>query len=148
MSLRIPSALLILSSVALSFGCAPIAYHANEEKVKELGAEKAKKDLKELVMRAKSAGGGVVSSVDVTDDALKVKAQASSMGMWYQIETRQLENEVYFPMLDRVDIYSNNWAYVYQSGRLAMQVLLGTPEEAKSFADLLMSFKAHKKTST
>ena len=119
-----------------------------EEKVKELGVEKAKQDLKEMVMRAKAAGGGVVSSVEVTDEALKVKAQQSSMGMWYQIETRQLEHEVYFPMLDRVDIYSNNWAYIYQSGRLTMQVLLSTPEEARSFADLMMSFKALRKTST
>ena len=148
MSLRLSSALLVLASVTGSLGCAsPMPYRPNEEKVKELGVEKAKKDLKEMVMRAKAAGGGVISSVEVTDEALKVKAQQSSMGMFYQIETRQLENEVYFPMLERVDIYSNNWAFVYQGGRLAMQVLLATPEEARAFADLMMSFRAYRKPS-
>ncbi len=145
MSLRFSSALVVLGSVAFSLGCAPMPYRPNEDRVKELGVEKAKQDLKEMVMRSKAAGGGVVTSVEVTDDALKLKAQQSSLGMFYQVETRQLENEAYFPMLERVDIYSNNWAYVYQGGRLVMQVLLATPEDARSFADLMMSFHAHRK---
>ena len=148
MSLRFSGALLVLGSVTLSVGCAPIAYRPNEDRVKELGVEKAKADLKELVNRSKAAGGGAVASVEVTDDAIKVKANQTTMGAFYQMETRQIESTAEFPTLDRVDIYSNNWAYVYQSGRLAMQILFATPEDARSFADLMMSFRAQKKPSS
>ncbi|MBI4602528.1 MAG: hypothetical protein HY721_11265 [Planctomycetes bacterium] len=128
---------------ALSAGCSPIAYKANDGLAKEVGVEEAKKRLKELVHRAQATGGGVVTSVDVTDESLKVKSQQSTVGVFYQLETRQLENEVYFAALDRVDLYSNNWAYVYASGgRLVLQVLLPTPEEARTFADLVTSLAA------
>jgi len=145
MSLRFSGALVVLGSVALSFGCAPIPYHANEERVKEVGVEKAKQDLKEMVLRSKAAGGGVVAGVEVTDEALKVKAHQTTMGAFYQVQTNQLDSEVSFAILERVDIYSNNWAYVYQSGRIVLQVLLATPEDARAFADLMMSFHAQKK---
>ncbi|MGH2628729.1 MAG: hypothetical protein ACRDHY_18990 [Anaerolineales bacterium] len=131
-----------LTFAALAVGCAPIAYRPNEGLTKELGLEEAKKRLKEIVIRARQAGGGIITSVDVTDEVLKVKAQQTTIGMFYQAETRQLENDVYFPTVEKVDIYENNWAYVYVTGgRLVLQVLLVTPEDAKSFADLVMSFR-------
>jgi hypothetical protein len=143
---RLLALVLFSGAIAGLSGCSTMAYQPNEGRVKELGADRARSQLKETVMRAKAAGGGVITSVDVTDEALKVKAQQTSMGMFYQIETRQLENEVYFPMVDRVDLYSNNWAFVYsQGGRLSLQVLLSTTEDAKSFADLVMSMRAAKK---
>src|SRR5262245_42870040 len=137
MSLRFSGALAVLGTVALSFGCAPMAYRPNEDRVKELGVDKAKQDLREMVLRSKAAGGGVANAAEVSDESLKVKAHQTTMGAFYQVETRQIDSEVYFNMLERVDIYSNNWAYVYQSGgRLVLQILLATPEDARAFADL------------
>jgi len=129
--------------VAAASGCSTIEYKADSEVVKRLGAAEAKTKLKALAMGAAATGGGVVTSVDVTDESLKVKSQQTTLGLFYVPETRQLENEVYFRAVDRVDLYSNKWAYVYASGgRLVLQVLFKTLEETKSFADLVLSFKA------
>ncbi len=132
---------------ALAAGCASVTeYHPREGLVSEMGADKAKTQLKELVLRAKQTEGGLVTSVEVSDEALKVRAQQSSLGMFYQMETRQLENDIYFPLVERVDIYDNHWAFVYASGRLNLKILFADEKDAQSFADLVMSFKAAKKT--
>ena len=140
------SAILFLGTLAVGSGCSVMPYQPNEGKVRELGKSGARTELKATVLRARAAGGGTITGVEVGDESLKVKAQHGQMGMFYQVSTVQVENEIYFGLVDRVDLYSNNWAYVYQrGGQLGLQVLLASPEDAKTFADLVMSLRAQKK---
>jgi len=128
---------------AVAAGCSTIEYQPDTGLVARLGPAEARTKLKGLVMGAQATGGGVVTGVDVTDESLKVKSQQTTLGLFYAPETRQLENEVYFRAVERVDIYSNNWAYVYASGgRLVLQVLFKTLDEAKILADLVLSLKS------
>jgi len=140
------SAIAVLA-VAAACGCASVTdYRPNENAVKEMGADKAKTALKETVLKAQQTGLGLISSVEVTDENLKVKSQQSTLGAFYQMQTSQLETEVYFPTVERIDIYDNNWAYVYSNGnRLVLQLLFWTPQDAQRFADLVMSLHAAKK---
>ena len=135
---------LIATSVLflLALGCSTIEYQPNKEVVKQLGPAEAKNKLKGLVMQAKGTGVGSVTAVEVSDESLKVKSQQTTPGLFYVPETRQLDNEVYFRAVERVELYSNNWAYVYVSGnRVVFQILFQTLDETKQFADLIMSFK-------
>jgi hypothetical protein len=108
--------------------------------------EKARVQLKETVLRARQTIQGIITSVDVTEESLKVKSQQTTIGMFYIPETRQLENEVYFATLQKADIYANNYVFVYaQNGALVLQILFNELKDAQSFVDLLMSFRANKR---
>ncbi len=125
-------------------GCAAVQdYQPKTNMIQEMEIKDAQRQLRDILLRATFPK---VTSVSFTEDAIKIKSQQSHLGFFYQTVTNQLENDLYFSLLDRMQIYENNFVFIYGSGnRLQMKILFPTKEEAQTFMDLLWSLRsAHK----
>jgi hypothetical protein len=122
----------------LALGCTPVIQHqANERLVDQLGEHKGRERLKDVLVRSISPQ---VVEVDITDDFFLYRFRQAVMG----IPTGAvLENKVFFANAARVDVFENNVANVYTSAsHLLAQFVFGSGEDARTFADLVASFRA------
>jgi hypothetical protein len=119
-----------------SLGCpAPAQYQPNTRLVSDLGVPQAQRRLKEALLRCINPQ---MVEADVTDDFLHYRYRQVIAG----IPTGAiLENRVFFVNVARVEVFINNVANVWAPGNhLLAQLIFGNPEDARTFADLVMSF--------
>lgn len=126
---------------ALACGCmSPIPYTPDESLVKSLGPEKAKQELEILLARSVEPQVGMV---EVKDDALHYRWNQSSLGAFYQTVTTSIDTEIFYANLNRIEIYENHNVFIWGPNDARVdKVRFATAEEARKFADLLMSFRA------
>ena len=133
--------LLLVSILAtLAGGCvALVDYKPKEDAVSEMGAGEAKSRLRSLLLAAKSPR---ITSVEVEDDVIIVKTlQQTGIGAFYQPIMNAIDYSIVFETLSKVEVYANNASFIYgPGGRLDMKVVFGTPEDTRTFADLMWSF--------
>jgi hypothetical protein len=131
---------LMTLSVWLGTGCAPtVHYQPKVSLVQEMGLKDVQRRLRDVLLHATFPK---VTSVSFAEETVKIKSQQSHLGMFYQTVTQQLENDLYLSQLERVEIYKNNYVFIYGSGKLQMKILFPSREEAQTFVDLLWSLRS------
>lgn len=136
--LRVLIPLLLVGGLsALISGCSSASmYQPNAEIVKTMGVEQAKQRLKETVLR--SVNPQVVEA-DVTDEFLRYRYRQAIAG--FQTGA-VLENQIAFLNAVQVEVHTNNVVNVRTSaGVLIAQLVFGNEQDARTFADLLASFR-------
>jgi hypothetical protein len=124
----------------LGVGCvATVSQPANEQLVDQLGVPRARERLKDVLSR--SINPQVVDT-EVTDDFFQYRYRQAVMG----IPTGAvLENKIFFVNAGRIDVFANNLVNVYTSGSLLLaQIVFGNADDARTFADLVSSFRVRR----
>jgi hypothetical protein len=118
-------------------GCSSASmYQPNAEIVKTMGVEQAKQRLKETTLR--SINPQIVEA-DVTDEFLRYRYRQAIAG--FQTGAI-LENQIAFLNAVQVQVNTDNVVNVRTSaGVLIAQLVFGNEQDAKTFADLLASFR-------
>jgi hypothetical protein len=107
--------------------------------VETLGVPQARQRLKEIVLRSINPQ---MVEVDVTDDYLHYRYRQAVAGF---PTGAIIDNRVFFTNVARVEVFENNVVNVRTSANhLIAQVIFGTNEDAKTFADLLSSFRSQR----
>ena len=134
-------AALMMLALAVGGGCAPtVTYQPRHTLVQELGQDAAQRQLRDVLLRATFPKVTVVS---FTEDAVIIKSQQSHLGVFYQTVTQQMEDALYFANVERLELYENNYVFIYYgSDRLQMKIRFPTREDAQTFADLVWSLRA------
>jgi len=132
--------------VSVAGGCISVVpYEPNVGLVAAKGAPEVNRICAEVMNRAVNPH---VTAVDVTDEYLRYAWIQTQMGPFYTEINTPAENRIYYVNLARVEIYQNFNVYVWgpQDSRVD-KVMFSNMEDAKLFADCLMSLKsAHKKS--
>jgi hypothetical protein len=117
-------------------GCpAPAQYRPNTRLVSELGVPQAQQRLKEALLRCINPQ---MVEADVTNDYLHYRYRQVIAGIPTGVI---LEKRIFFVNVARVEVYTNNVAHVQAPGdHLITQLVFGNLEDARTFADLVMSF--------
>lgn len=128
-------------AAALAGGCAtPIAYRPNVAVVDDLGVSEAKRRLSEVLALAIAPR---ITSVDVTNHAVRYRWHQTVHGP-YGIPMGSVphEGQVHFANVGQLQIYTNHWVFIWgPPGHLMDKILFQSHEEARLFADLVMSFR-------
>jgi len=132
-----PTVLLVSVLSVLSVGCpAPTAYQPNDRIVNELGVERSKQRLKEILLRSINPQ---VVEVEVTDESFAYRFRQAVAG--FQTGAI-LDNRVFFPNAVYVNVYDNNTVNVLTSNQqLVAQLVFGNNDDARLFADIVTSFR-------
>jgi hypothetical protein len=137
--------LLLIGIISLlSVGCPATApYQPNDKIVNELGVERAKQRLREIVIRSVSPQ---VVNVEVTDDYFAYNFRQAIAGF----QTGAIiNNRVYFLNAVLVNVYDNNLVNVLTSNQqVVAQLTFGNPDDARMFGDLVTSFRLRKASMT
>jgi hypothetical protein len=140
--------LLLALGGVVNFGCvALLDYRPDEGLVSSLGPEEAKRKFSETLSLAFDPH---VTGSEITDDYYRYQWQQNIYGA-YGIPMGSVPgaNQVFFNNVEKVEVYQNNKVFVYErGGRLKDQILFSTVDDAKRFADLVMSFRARRLTGT
>jgi hypothetical protein len=126
---------------ALGTGCMkPIQYTPNEGLVPSLGTDQAKQELQILMARSVEP---LIGLVEAKDDSVHYRWNQQSMGAFYQTITTSVDTEIFYANLNRIEIYENHNVFVWGPNDSRVdKIRFASAEEAKRFADLLMSFRA------
>ena len=128
----------------LNLAC-PLAvpYEARQELVTTLGVPQTQQRLRETLLRSINPR---VIDVNVTDDYLHYRYQQPLMGAYgVQTGVAVTGNRVYFRNISRVEVFDNHQVLVHAGAdRIVAQVLFTSEQDAKTFADLMFSFHAHR----
>lgn len=126
---------------AVACGCmTPIPYTPDENLVQTLGPEKAKEELQIVLSRAIEPQIGMA---ELTEDSLHYRWIQTHLGAFYQSVTNAIDTQIFFANLSRVEIYENHNVFLYGPNDSRVdKVRFATAEDARRFADLLLSFKA------
>jgi hypothetical protein len=133
---------LLLSYLCVS--CVPTSsYQANEQLVGQLGITHARQSLDEVMARSLNPR---VTSVEVTDDFVLYRYQQPLHGPWgIQTGTVPGENRIFFTHIGGVEIYENHLVQVRTAEKRVLgQLVFATDQDARAFADLIMSFRAQR----
>jgi hypothetical protein len=124
----------------LSAGCpATVSYQPSERAIDELGVSQARQRLRETLLRAINPQ---VVEAEVTDEYVHYRFRQAIAGF---PTGAILDNRVHFSNAARVDVHSNNTVIVRTSAQHPIaQVVFGSPEDARQFADLVTSFRARR----
>ncbi len=128
----------LASLLALSACIAPPrAYVARTDRVAVLGGgPAAQAELRGVMQRATLPK---IGTIEITP--AYVRYQHTHYGP-FDAPLGPTWTHITWSQVDRVDLYPNHRAFVYESGAEKTWVQFGTPEDAERFADLVMSFKA------
>jgi hypothetical protein len=123
--------LLVWAVSTLFFGCTTtLSYQPNDQLVQTLGTPQAQQRFKEVLLRSVNPK---IDAVEITDDFLR-----------YHLSGTTYEVRIFFKDVDRVDVYSNHLVLVRgRDNPMLARPLFGNVEDAKMFADFLLSFRAH-----
>lgn len=128
----------------LCVSCVPTtSYQANEQLVGQLGIERTRQNLDEVMARSINPR---VTSVEVTDEFVLYRYQQPLHGPWgIQTGTIPGENRIFFAHIGGVDIYENHLTQVRTAEKRVLgQLVFATDQDARAFADLLMSLRAQR----
>jgi hypothetical protein len=124
--------------LALVAGCAsPLPYEPDVGIIDKMGAEPAKARLVEVLTKARQPH---ITSVKVTDDYVQYFYDEPTDPFY--ISTVGNTRQIYFVSIDRVEVYSNQNVFVWGPVDHVDKVLFWNPEDARTFADLVMAYKA------
>jgi len=119
-----------------------VQYQPNAGVVNTLGVPQARQLMKDTLGRAVSPR---IMEADVTDDFVLYRYQEQIRGAFgIPVATMPgfVENRIALLNVGRVEVFSNNLVFVRTSGDVLLgQVLFGNEQDAKTFADLLISFR-------
>jgi hypothetical protein len=132
--------LLVCLASALSVGCPTTGfYQPNDRLVETLGMPQAKQRLQETVLR--SVNPQIVEA-DVTNEFLQYRYRQAIAGF---PTGAILEHRVFFVNAVRIDVFANNVVNVWTAGNhLMAQLIFGNFEDARTFADLMASFRGQR----
>ena len=120
-----------------STGCAPmIDYHPNERAAQTLGMPEAWQRFRAVMLRAVNPQ---IQDVQLTEDGI-VYSGTRLLPMFVQAPAGRL---MAFVNISGVDVYANHSVYVKGAVGQATDIfVLASDQDAKAFADLLMSFRS------
>ena len=119
-----------------STGCIPTDYQPNERAVQNLGMPEAWQRFREVMLRAVNPQ---IQAVQLTQDGI-VYSGTRLLPMFVQAPAGRL---MAFTNISGVDVYANHTVYVKGAGGQATDIfVLASDQDAKTFADLLMSFRS------
>lgn len=121
--------LCVLGVVAL--GCPrPVEYQPQENLVESFGRQQAEQRLEAALLRAVNPP---IDEVEVTDEFLR-----------YHVTGTTVEISVPFERIQRAEIFNNHWVYLWgDEAQPLARILFADAEDARTFADLFMSFRAY-----
>ncbi len=135
--------LLLVGCISLlAVGCpAVVPYQPNERLVVNLGVEQARKRLEETLMRSINPR---VIDVQVAQEFVNYRYQQPILGPYgIQVGMTMAENRVYFLNVSRVEVFENNVVFLRAANEIILaQLIFAKQEDAKTFADLILSFRA------
>ncbi len=134
--------LLICCISALAVGCpAVVSYQPNERLVVDLGVEQARKRLEETLSRSINPR---VIDVQVTQEFVNYRFQQPILGPFFaQVGVQMAENRVHFVNVSRAEVFENNVVFLRAANEIVLaQFIFANQEDAKTFADLILSFRA------
>jgi len=133
----LPYLILIFIVGTSGMGCAPMSdYHPNERAVQTLGMPEAWQRLRLVMLRAVNPQ---IQVVQLTEDGI-VYSGTRMLPMFVQAPASRL---MAFTNISGVDVYANHTVYVKGAAGQATDIFaLASDEDAKAFADLLMSFRS------
>ena len=140
--MRLAKLLYVCLVGGLSLGCpATMPYQPNSRLVNELGVSQARQRLKETLLRCINPQ---IVGADVTDEFLHYRYRQVIAGIPTGVI---LEERVFFVNVARVEVFTNNVVNVWASGNhLLAQLIFGNGQDARTFADLVVSFRALRTT--
>ena len=120
-----------------SMGCAPmIDYQPNERAVQNLGMPEAWQRFREVMLRAVNPQ---IQAVQLTEAGI-VYSGTRLLPMFVQAPAGRL---MAFTNISGVDVYANHTVYVKGAVGQATDIfVLASDQDAKAFADLLLSFRS------
>ena len=86
-----------------------------------------------------------MTEVEFTDDKMSIVAHGVVMGAWYQTHQIRHDYAIYYRSTGRIELYDNNIVRVFYGGRMSLEILFHTPDDARKFVDLVSSFVAGSK---
>jgi hypothetical protein len=118
----------------LSVGCPMVVpYQPDEGLVGEIGPKRARQILEETLLRA------------LTPRILDAHVTNKFMHYRYQVGLTSFDARVYFQNVGRVEIFDNNYVFLRTAGEVVLaQILFANDGDAKTFADLVTSFRAQR----
>jgi len=120
-------------------GCVPqIAYSPNEGLLEKDGVDAGGLRLEETLSRAIAPQ---IASAEATAETLRYQWSQTHMGAFYQVVTTQNAAQIFFKNIARVEIYANHKVFVWENNNRHYEIQFAGPEDAKEFADLVMSFR-------
>ncbi|MBI4586671.1 MAG: hypothetical protein HY717_21880 [Planctomycetes bacterium] len=129
---------------ALSGGCvAVIDYQPQEKMVDELGFEEAGKRLQEVMTRASAPR---INAVNVAEDFFNYHWQQPIIGP-YGVHMGYTPSfmQIFYANIARLEIYENHYIFLRApDDAIISQILFATDQDAKIYADLVMSFRARR----
>ena len=135
--------LVVCSISALAVGCpAVVSYQPNERLVHDLGVEQARKRLEETLSRSINPR---VVDVQVAQEFVHYRYQQPIPGWFYGVPVgvTMAENRVHFANVSRVEIFETNVVFLRTANDIILaQLIFANQEDAKTFADLILSFRA------
>lgn len=122
-------------------GCvAVVPYEPNATLVSAGGRKQAEELLTSTLLRAIVPR---ITAVEVREDRVEFNWTETHPGPFYVPVTTAGLTQIYFGNIGRIEVYENFNVFVWGPGDSRVdKVLFTTLEDAKSFADLLMSFRA------
>ena len=133
--------LLVGVASALAVGCpARIEYRPQVHVVEELGVQQASQRLIDVLSHAINPR---VIDLDVTEDVVRYRYPLSYL-MGHPCGATTLEKRIVFPQVRRIDIFDNHVVFVRGTDeRILAQFAFANAQDAKMFADLVLSFRAY-----
>jgi hypothetical protein len=133
----------VLLGVSIT-GCVPTDYQPDVSMAHKLGVEEARQRLRETLLRSVEPQ---VIEVSVTNEGLsyRYKEVRRVRGVipfgplgWGDSQEKLLA----FTNVSKVDVFDNNVVYVRGAGgQVIAQIACASPQDARAFADLLMSLR-------
>ncbi len=135
--------LLVCCISTLAVGCpAVVSYQPNEKVVVDLGVEQARKRLEGTLSRSINPR---IIDVQVAQEFVHYRYQQPIPGWFYGVPVGVTiaENRVHFLNVSRVEIFETNVVFLRTANDIILaQFIFANQEDAKTFADLILSFRA------
>ena len=120
-------------------GCVKqIAYSPNEGLVEKNNVEAGGSRLEETLSRAIAPQ---IASAEVTAETLRYEWTQTYLGPFYQPVTTQHSAQIFFKNIARIELYENHKVFVWENNNRHYEIQFPGPEDAKEFADRVMSFR-------
>lgn len=128
-----------LSLASLGCGGPAIVHSGTDGILSTTGDIQGRQRLRDIMTRAISPQ---IAETEVTDDALQYRIRQAIFG---NPTGALLEQRIHFLNVGRAEVYENNVVIIWTEGNtLLAQFTFGNTQDAKTFADLLVSFRARR----
>lgn len=128
---------LLIGYLGLVSCAAPLQYQAKDRALQELGSQRAQEQLNEVL---KNAIVPRVTSAEVSDNTLRY---ATPVG------TSSVEKKLALREIGDINLYANNAVHVLNKEKTSLTpFVFKNEQDAKTFVDLLVSFRAAESTSS